>query len=166
MLVGLRHHPLIRRDDEERGIDAAHARQHIVDEALVARHINDADFTSAREFQPREAQINRHATGLFFRQPIGVDTRKSGDEGRFAVIDVTRRTDAAHGQAQILWQGMDKASIIMSGKYRFRARTASIAQRGPARLCSWWDVARSNSRRNNGRASRRVEPCGLKAREH
>ena len=36
MLARLRHHPLVRRDDEHRDVDAADPGQHVLDEPLVA----------------------------------------------------------------------------------------------------------------------------------
>ena len=43
MLERLRHNPVIDGDCQERKIDPACAREHRVNEALVARNINEAD---------------------------------------------------------------------------------------------------------------------------
>ena len=43
MLGGLWHRALVGGDDQQGGVDAAHAGQHVLDEALVARHVDDAD---------------------------------------------------------------------------------------------------------------------------
>ena len=47
VLPRLRHHGLVRRDDEHGEVNPAHAREHVLDEPLVARHVNDADLAAA-----------------------------------------------------------------------------------------------------------------------
>ena len=48
VLDGLRHHAVVGGDHQQRVVDAAHAGQHVADEALVARHVHEADQAAAR----------------------------------------------------------------------------------------------------------------------
>ena len=43
VLLGLRHDAFVGSDDQHRRVDTTDARQHILDEALVAGNIDDAD---------------------------------------------------------------------------------------------------------------------------
>ena len=42
MLLGLRHPAIVGRDDQQREVDRADARDHVLHEILVARHVDDA----------------------------------------------------------------------------------------------------------------------------
>src|SRR6266478_5063272 len=88
MLTSLGHHALVGRDDEEREIDAAHPRQHVLDEALVARHVHDLDGEAARLLEEGEAEVNRYASRFLFGQTIGIRPGQRLDERRLAMIDV------------------------------------------------------------------------------
>ena len=43
VLAGLRHHRFVGGDDQHHGVDAADAGQHVLDEPLVARHVDEPD---------------------------------------------------------------------------------------------------------------------------
>ncbi len=43
VLARLRHRPIIGRDDQEREINSGDAGQHVAHEALMPRHIDEAD---------------------------------------------------------------------------------------------------------------------------
>ena len=43
MLARLRHDRIVGGDDEQGQIDAGGAGEHVLDEALVARHVDDAE---------------------------------------------------------------------------------------------------------------------------
>ena len=99
MLARLRHDPFVRGDDQQCDVDAADASQHVVDETLVPRHIDNRHFDAVRQPQPGEAEIDRHAAFLFFLEAIGIDARQRADEGRLTVVDVAGRADDPHGCA-------------------------------------------------------------------
>ena len=96
MLAGLRHHPLVGRNNEKGGIDAAHAGQHVLDEVDVAGHIDHADLFVARQRQPGEAQVDCHLALFFLAQPVGVDACQGVNQRRLAVIHVAGRADHSH----------------------------------------------------------------------
>src|SRR5262245_16706812 len=93
MFSGLRHDAFVGGDDEHGEVDAPDARQHVLDEALVTRDVDDLDRESVRLFEKRKAEIDRDAASLLFGQTVGVDTGQGFDERGFAVVDVSRGAD-------------------------------------------------------------------------
>ena len=93
MLPCLRLHGFVSRHHQKHGLDAADARQHIFDKALMAGNINEADRFAARQRRMRETQIDGNAAALFFGQPVCVDAGKRPNQGCFPMIDVPGRSD-------------------------------------------------------------------------
>ena len=87
VLLGLRHHAVVGRHDQQDEIDAVRAGQHVADEALVPGHVDHAGFDSAG-IEVREAEIDRDTALALLLQPIGVDAGQRLDERRLAVVDV------------------------------------------------------------------------------
>ena len=88
VLDGLRHHAVVGGDDQHREIDAAHAGEHVADEALVTGHVDEADQLRRRRAAVGEAEVDRNAARLFLRQAVGVDAGQRFDQQRLAVVDV------------------------------------------------------------------------------
>ena len=88
VLAGLRHRAVVGGDDEEHEIDARDAGKHVVNEALVAGDIDEAE-----RVEVREAEVDGQAAALLLGQPIGVDAGERPDEARLAVIHVARGGD-------------------------------------------------------------------------
>ena len=93
MLARLRHHALVRGDDEQAKVDSTRSHEHAPHEVLVARNVDHADGADPGEIERREAEIDRYAATLFFGQAVGVDTGQRLDERGLAVIDVARGAD-------------------------------------------------------------------------
>ena len=93
MLPGLRHGAIVGGDDEQGEVDSRHARQHVVDESLVAWHIYESDGLARLDRQIGEAEIDRHASLLFFGQPIRVHAGERLHQQRLPVIDMSRGCD-------------------------------------------------------------------------
>ena len=96
MLARLRHHALVGRDDQQGDVDAADAGQHVVDEALMARHVDDGHLDAVRQPQPGEAQVDRHAPLFFFLEAVGVDAGQGPNKRRLAMVDVPGGADDSH----------------------------------------------------------------------
>ena len=96
VLARLRHHRLVRRDDQQREVDAADAREHVLDEPLVARHVHDAHLAPAGQRHPREAEVDGHAAPLLLGEAVRVDARERLHERRLPVVDVACRADDVH----------------------------------------------------------------------
>ena len=56
MLARLRHHAVVGRDHQQHEIDAGRARQHVVDEPLVARHVDEAEHRAVRRAADRRSR--------------------------------------------------------------------------------------------------------------
>jgi len=97
MFARLRHDAFVRGDDEQGGVYAPDARQHVLDEVAVAGHVHDADLFAGGEREPAEAEVNRHLARLLFFEAVGMDARERGDERGLAVVYVACCADDAHG---------------------------------------------------------------------
>ena len=75
MLAGLRHDAIVGRDDQQDEIDTAGTGQHVVDEFLVAGHVDEPKHSAVRRRQIGEAEVDGDAARLFFLEAIGVDRR-------------------------------------------------------------------------------------------
>ena len=93
MLDGLGHDALVRRHDQQHQVDAADACQHVADEFLVTRHVDDADIGTIRRLHIRKAQFDRDAALLFLFQSVRVDARQGFDQAGLAVIHVSGGAD-------------------------------------------------------------------------
>ena len=65
VLLGLRHPPIVGGDDEQGEVDRADAGDHVLDEVLVARDVDDPDrddvTPSAVRVEVGEAEVDRDA---------------------------------------------------------------------------------------------------------
>ena len=99
VLARLRHDALVGRDHHGDDVDAGRARDHVLDELLVPRHVDDADVLAVREVEVREAEVDRHPALLLLVQAVGVDAGERLDQRRLAVVDVPggAQYDLFHG---------------------------------------------------------------------
>ena len=93
VLERLRPRALGAVDHEQEEVDSGRPRDHRADEALVPRDVDDGEPSSVGELERRVAEVDRDATRLLLRQPVGVLTRQRPDEPRLAVVDVARGAD-------------------------------------------------------------------------
>jgi hypothetical protein len=96
MLERLRHDSFAGVHDEQQEFHSGRARQHIVQEALVPRHIYDAALGSIVETQMGKAKIERHASPSLLLPPVGIRSSQRFDECRLSMIDVSRRSNDVH----------------------------------------------------------------------
>ena len=87
VLVGLRHPALGGRDHEHDRWHRAHAGQHVRDEPLVARHVDERELPPV-DLGPRETQVDRQPPALLLGQPIGPHAGEPLHERGLAVVDV------------------------------------------------------------------------------
>ena len=101
VLARLRHHGLVRRDDEEHGVDAVGAGEHVAHEALVAGDVDERRHRPAAEVEVREAEVDGDPALLLLLQAVGVGAGEGAHERALAVIDVAGGADdeGAHGGA-------------------------------------------------------------------
>ena len=97
VLARLRHDRIVGGDDEQGEVDAGGAGEHVLDEALVAGHVDDAEAEVA-EVEAGEADVDGDAAGLFLGQAVAVDAGEGLDERGLAVVDV-----AGGAEDQVAW---------------------------------------------------------------
>ena len=95
MLARLRHDALIERHDQQDCVDRADAGEHVADEVLMPRDIDDPDVRTVGKSQPREPEVDRHPALALLGQAVGIDARQRGDEGGFSVVDMAGSRDDA-----------------------------------------------------------------------
>jgi len=87
VFFGLRHPAFGGRDDEHDRGHRTHSREHVGDEPLVARHVDERDLPSA-DRRPREAEVDGQAAALLLREPVGPDAGQPLHQRGFSVVDV------------------------------------------------------------------------------
>ena len=92
MFARLRHHAFIRRDNQGDHVNSMRARQHVLDETFMARHVDKANAHFA-EVEIGKANVDRYAAPFFFWQTIGIDSGQGAHQRRLAVIDMPGRAD-------------------------------------------------------------------------
>ena len=97
-------------DDQQHEIDPGRSGEHVVDETLVPRHVDEADDLSARRRQVGEAEIDRDAARLLLLQAVGVD---AGQRLTSAVLPWS------------IWPAVPTIMCVISGSGAFARRSAS-----------------------------------------
>lgn len=93
MLTGLLHDPFIDVNDQQDQVYAADSREHVVNELLMTRDVNDTSHTAVRELEGGEAEVDRNASFLLFFQSISIDAGEFIDQDRFAMVNVSGGAD-------------------------------------------------------------------------
>ena len=87
MLARLRHHRIVGRDHEQRGIDARRAGHHRVNESFMPGNVDQRE-ARAVVVEMRESQLDRDAAAFLLGQSIDRAAGQRVDERRFAVVDM------------------------------------------------------------------------------
>ena len=58
MLLALGHPPVVRTDHEQRDVDRADAREHVLEEAHMPWHVDEGDLGTARQRRESEAEVD------------------------------------------------------------------------------------------------------------
>jgi hypothetical protein len=89
VLTGLGHDPLVGGHHQHHQVHAADAGHHGAHEALVPRHVDDAELEAGlRHLQVGEAQLDGDAPGLLLLEAVRVDAGEGSNQGGLAVVDV------------------------------------------------------------------------------
>jgi hypothetical protein len=89
VLRGLGHPTLIGSDHEQAHRHPPCPCEHVLDEALMARHIDNAHFTPRGKGQPGKAEIDCQPSSLFLLETVGIDAGQGLNQRRFSVIDMS-----------------------------------------------------------------------------
>src|SRR5215213_3684372 len=90
---GLGHDAVVGGDDEQECIDPRRSRDHVLDEALVPRHVDQARPPTAWKVQLRVAWHDGDAPAVLLFQTVGVGAGHVANERGLAVVHVPRRPD-------------------------------------------------------------------------
>ena len=167
MLARLRLDGFVGGDHEQHQIDAAHAGQHILDEALVAGHVDEAQAQVRGKLEMSEADIDGDAAALLFLQAVGVDAGQGFDERGLAVIDVAGRADDDIFSCLLSsywswWSG--SLGLLRAHRHRGACAIARAAARKRAAFAADQRAeAAGRSRRRAGRESAQLLRAGISA---
>ncbi len=101
MLARLRLDRLVRRDDEKHRIDPADAGEHVLDEPLVPRHVDEPDL-HLPVAKASEPEIDRDPPLLLLREPVTIHPRQRPHQRRLPMINMPRRTNDSPFQIELL----------------------------------------------------------------
>ncbi len=170
VLLGLRHPALGCGDDEHHRGNRPNAREHVGDEPVVARHVDERKLTAV-DLGPREAEIDRQAAALLLGQPVGPHAGQPLHEGGLAVVDVAcggyrhTRAHRRHDRLVVLRHnrraGRAGSARTPRGRRRLVCRCAAAPHRtrkgdGGARELHAGRAAAADRRRAVDRIERRV----------
>jgi hypothetical protein len=130
MLERLRPRAVIRGHHEHRRIDLARPDEHVADQPVVARNVDEVELDPVVEGQVRVADVDRHAPGTFLGQTIGIDAGQRSQEAGLAVVDVTggpdddgSHTDQARGRR------LDASMAVATASTSFPSSAGSTVRR-------------------------------------
>jgi hypothetical protein len=93
----LRHYPFVGGDDQKRDVNADHAGDHLADEPLVSRDVDEAHPLAAGQGEMSVTRLDGDLALLFLLEPVGVDAGKRFGQRRLAVVDVAGDADQPVG---------------------------------------------------------------------
>ena len=105
VLPGLGHHRLVGGHHQRHRVDAVRPRQHVADEALVARHVHERGHHPVPQLAVGEAEVDRDAALLLLLQPVGIGAGERAHERALPVVDVAGRPDDEGAQGRVSPRG-------------------------------------------------------------
>src|SRR5690606_20354795 len=97
--------------------------EHVAQEAMVARHVDEADGPPRGQRGVGEAEIDRQTAPLLLGEAVRVGPRQRLDQRRLAVVDVAGGRDDGHGARR------DSASATTTSSAGSTARRSRIVRR-------------------------------------
>ena len=93
MFFGLGHDAVIGGHGEENQIDAVGAGEHVLDEPLVARDVDNARLRTVGKIKVSKSQINGDAALFFLLQAVCILSGQCFDQAGFTVINMAGGAD-------------------------------------------------------------------------
>src|SRR5262245_13920006 len=87
MLSGLGHDAFVCRDYQHDEVDAAGAREHVLDEPLMTGNVDKRE-VEVSDTKVGETEVDRDDARLFFLQTVGISTRERPNQRALPMIDV------------------------------------------------------------------------------
>ena len=124
VLERLRPRTVVGGDDQQRGIDLAGPDEHVADQLVVPRHIDEVELGPVVEREVRIADVDGHPAALLLGQPVGVDAGQRAQQRGLAVVDVPGRADDdGHARRSRAWVMAAPRAPSASGSTVRRSRT-------------------------------------------
>ena len=125
MLDGLGARAVVGRNDEQRGVDLAGPDEHVPDELVVARDVDEVELRAVREGHVGIPHVDRHPPPALLGKAVGIDPGERAEQRRLAVIDVPRGPDDdGHGQPRALRTAAARSPSLAGSTVRKSRRTA------------------------------------------
>jgi hypothetical protein len=86
----------VSRDDEEYGGGRAQAGEHVADEALMSRHVDEGHLFAGVERRPGVAEVDGQPAPTLLGPAVGLGAGEGANEGGLPVVDVTGGGDHVH----------------------------------------------------------------------
>ena len=103
VLVRLRAESIVRSHDEQCSIDLAGTDEHVADQLVVPRHVDEVDRRAVVEIEMGIPDIDRHAAPTLLGEAVRIDPGERAEQRRLAVIDVAGRAhDDGHRPASAI----------------------------------------------------------------
>ena len=132
MLERLGARAVVGGDDQQRGIDLAGADEHVADELVVARDVDEVELGAVIEREVRVPDVDRHPASTLLGQAVGIDAGQCPEQRRLAVVDVPGRADDdGHARPARAWATADPSASSASGSTVRRSRTTRPASIRP-----------------------------------
>ena len=114
-------------DDEQEEVDPRRARDHVADEPLVPRNVDQREPTSVGQVERGVAEVDRDPAPLLLGQPVGVLPGQGPHEPRLAVVDVPRGADGQRHASTAAATSSASASVSVRQSSSVRpSRTTAI----------------------------------------
>ena len=97
MLTGLRHRAVICSHHQQHKIDAGRARQHVVHQLFVSRHIDKSQHLAVRQGRVCVTEIDGDSARLLLLETVGIHAGERLHQRSLAVVDVSCGADD-HGE--------------------------------------------------------------------
>ena len=112
VFFGLRHDAVVGGNGKEHQIDAVRARQHVLDEALMAGNVDNSGEIAVAEIELGKTQIDGNAALFFFLEPVGVLAGQSFDQAGFTVVDMSGGADDVRHFLSTFLRLLKKAHLL------------------------------------------------------
>ncbi len=151
VLAGLRHQAVVGGHHQQHAIDAAGAGQHVVDEALVAGHVDEAGGAAVAKVGVEIAQVDGDPALALGRAAVALDAGEGAQQRGLAVVDVPGGAD--DHDSSLRSRGSWARNAGSSSSWRRSSQRASSSSRP---ITGSGSPRRASSRLRRARPRRRL----------
>src|SRR5262245_33173387 len=105
VLFRLGHDAVVSGNGEQSEVDTVRTREHVADEPLMPRNVDDARTTSVGQIEVRKTEIDGDTSFLLFFEAVRIFARQGFDQTRLSMINVSCGSDyVRHGFVLMSWR--------------------------------------------------------------